>query len=152
MTCKCCGRLLSQHDLERKICTYCGMYVFTEDNPAKTIASRQIAEAYRMNLIENITDISLVSPDDRIFRLCDAKDCYENIVWSKYPLAEWWPAVDLRMKVRGKEQRFLLENMIEEDDRSSKIGIAIDRKLNLFTYFGNERFHISKGPYNLRLY
>jgi len=32
-----------------------------------------------------------------------------------------------------------------------QIGIAIDKRLTLYAYFGKERFHVSNGPYDLKL-
>ena len=155
--CRCCGRLMSQHSIDSRVCDCCGMFVFEEDSPGKALAAISIAKSYKEYLLKSIADISVVMPGDmKLLKICDGIDCFERIVWSKELLhyscrEEWSPAIDIRLKVSGKNRRLLVLNPREEDENLYKIGVAIDRKLRLITYFGDENFNLSSGPYAMEL-
>lgn len=156
--CRCCGRPIREEDREFRLCPYCGMYFFDVANdPAKAIVASRIAAAYREHVISNITDISLVSPGDgRLLRICDANECFERIVWSRdsfppFSSKEVWNTmITLRMSINGKDRQIIAVNA-KEEDRRWKAGVAIDKSLSLYTFFGYEDFHLMNGPYDLKI-
>lgn len=171
--CSCCGHIWE----DGRICPRCGFFHQTqvgELNKDQLSEREKDIEEYRINLLENITNLSLkvysycwnedsvkyVQSSDPMYRIISesGKDIFgENIVWTKQEFGQFFTGNDNKSTIElgyifdGANKQLKCEITPVECDDFWHVGLRITDQLELIVFLGREDNYAESEPMELDL-
>lgn len=161
-TCKVCGTKLKDNVLK---CQYCGMPIAIDIDGSGGV--EKLAQKHKERLFDKLKDFQFVTyvyklENEKLSnngrsetRLGNAKDCYENDIWSK----EVFPqlptpgtgTLTIIYTFDDKPQSVTFDIEYPQTDCFWKCGIRLGSDLKLTVYLGNEKQKTVKESIALKL-